>query len=80
MPAPRLVGDRQFEILLDFMEVHRDLAVGRLSNNFPNGKLEVQQKWEELALKLNSVAGARKTAARWREVSLVVDNSKAIPN
>lgn len=72
MPAPRLLSRSQIEILLSFMDQHRDLASGALSKHQgPESKREVRKLWDELAALINNVddAGTKKSGDAWRRVS-----------
>lgn len=71
MPASRKVSGRQMEILLEFAELNKDIALGRCARG-PLASQTNQRAWQELALKLNSVPeGTTKTAELWRRVSKI---------
>lgn len=69
MPASRKISQRQLDILLDFLEANKDLAMGRCARGPLSGEL-ADRAWESVAVKLNSVAdGVTKSAGQWRRVS-----------
>lgn len=70
MPAPRQISDRQIQLLLQYMEDNRALAVGQLNNSGPMAKHQNLVIWNKLAVTLNSVgAGVTRSGAKWRDVS-----------
>lgn len=72
MPAPRLVSERQWEILLKFMEANPDVAKCAISNEEPF-KQETNRRWAALASSLNcDSTGCTKIPAKWRDVSLII--------
>lgn len=69
MAPTRKVSERQMELLVEFMEANKDLALGRCSRGALASQA-AQKLWEELALTLNSLPeGTTKTADLWRRVS-----------
>lgn len=75
MPASRRVSQRQLEVLLDFAEANKDIALGRCTRG-PQASQTTQRAWETIANKLNSVAnGVTKTPEQWRRVSFVLESS-----
>ncbi|CAG4958825.1 unnamed protein product [Colias eurytheme] len=78
MPARRKLSPRQVEILVEFAEFHREIALGR----FSGGSLANQatrKAWEEVAVKLNSVAeGSTKTPDQWRRLTAEEQNPSQV--
>ncbi|CAG4990014.1 unnamed protein product [Colias eurytheme] len=71
MPARRKLSPRQVEILVEFAESHREIALGRFSGG-PLANQATRKAWEEVAVKLNSVAeGSTKTPDQWRRVNIL---------
>ncbi|CAH0731399.1 unnamed protein product, partial [Brenthis ino] len=65
MPARRKISPRQMDILLEFAESNRDIALGRLTGG-PLAHQATRQAWVSVANKLNAVAeGSTKTADQW---------------
>ncbi|XP_045784524.1 uncharacterized protein LOC123880439 isoform X2 [Maniola jurtina] len=66
MPPRRKVSVRQYELLVEFAETHRDIAMGRYAGG-PLGNQAARQAWQTLALQLNAVGeGVSKSAEQWR--------------
>ncbi|VVD05127.1 unnamed protein product [Leptidea sinapis] len=95
MPARRRVSMRQMEILLEFMESHRDIALV----SFVGGPLGcsmylvvatkvTREAWESVAGQLNLVGeGTTRTPGHWRrtpasldDIKVTVDNGNSAPN
>lgn len=58
---------RQYELMLDFMIKHPDIASGRHANT---KRANYEKHWEELAHVLNSdTAGPSKATSKWMKVS-----------
>lgn len=69
MPLTRKVSGRQMELLVEFAEANKDLALGRCLRG-PLARQATRKVWEELAVTLNSVPeGTWKSADQWRRVS-----------
>ncbi|XP_023946419.2 uncharacterized protein LOC112051838 isoform X2 [Bicyclus anynana] len=66
MAPCRAASEKQLELLLEFIEKHKNVFL----NNLGGGPLARQtsiQKWEEISRKLNSVgSGCNKTAIEWK--------------
>ncbi|XP_037962930.1 uncharacterized protein LOC119690864 isoform X2 [Plutella xylostella] len=75
MAPTRKVSDRQMEILLEFVEKNKELAVGR----YPPGPLGIQaarRLWDSAALQLNSIgSGVTKTGQKWRRYWIELKNA-----
>ncbi|KAL4718137.1 hypothetical protein ACJJTC_016813 [Scirpophaga incertulas] len=56
----------QIDTLLNFLDEHRDLAVGKLRNI--EGKVQAKRLWEELCNTLNSMGGCTKTVQQWQKL------------
>ncbi|KAL4701877.1 hypothetical protein ACJJTC_018737 [Scirpophaga incertulas] len=56
----------QIDTLLNFLDEHRDLAVGKLRSI--EGKVQAKRLWEELCNTLNSIGGCTKTVQQWQKV------------
>lgn len=70
MAPIRQVSHRQLEILVEFAEEHRDIALN--NKNSPLEYRDANIVWEELARKLNSVAaGSKKPPEKWKRVSII---------
>ncbi|XP_045450230.1 uncharacterized protein LOC123658989 [Melitaea cinxia] len=66
MPARRKISPRQMDILLEFAESNRDIALGRLTGG-PLAHQATRQAWVSVAKKLNAIAeGFTKTPDQWR--------------
>lgn len=74
MPAQRKVSTRQTDILLSFLEAHRDLAKGRVSQQGgPLAKQANCNHWDRIAEKLNCCgSGMTKSAKEWKLVSIKI--------
>lgn len=58
----------QYDIMLDFLESHPEMAIGKTTDSFNSQRRE--ELWADLTLLLNSVSvGPQKTPAKWRKVS-----------
>ncbi|KAL4720615.1 hypothetical protein ACJJTC_005498 [Scirpophaga incertulas] len=64
----------QIDTLLNFLDEHRDLAVGKLRNI--EGKVQAKRLWEELCNTLNSMGGCTKTVQQWQKCPLFVTASQ----
>lgn len=72
MPARPLISESQWEILLQYMQQHPDMARGSVANDGPLAKRKMTE-WGELASRLNAVGtGATKTPHKWRDVSFFI--------
>lgn len=61
------VRDQHWEIIINFMEAHPNLAVGRL--DVPNAR-DVQRKlWQELSEELNALGYGEKSSDKWQKVN-----------
>lgn len=68
MAPPRKILRQQLEILIEFIEEHKELAKGR-TPAAPASHQDTRQKWVELAKTLNLVPkGALKTPDGWKKV------------
>ncbi|KAL4702207.1 hypothetical protein ACJJTC_012339 [Scirpophaga incertulas] len=56
----------QIDTLLNFLDEHRDLAVGKLRSI--EGKVQAKRLWEELCNTLNSMGGCTKTVQQWQKL------------
>lgn len=56
----------QVEDLVTYMEKHNRFAAGRFNGN--DGKLQLQQQWDELCKRLNSLPGPEKLVKQWQTV------------
>ncbi|XP_059044801.1 uncharacterized protein LOC131840644 isoform X2 [Achroia grisella] len=66
MPPNRQISGRQYELLVQFAETHRGVAMGNLGKGFL-GQQEANKAWEGLAVKLNSIGGGvMKTPEKWK--------------
>ncbi|XP_050504400.1 uncharacterized protein LOC126883196 [Diabrotica virgifera virgifera] len=54
-----------WNVLLDFMEHHREFAKGRFSG--PTGKTIQRKLWEELAELLNAIGAGSKPVGKWQK-------------
>lgn len=71
MVGKTVVTPKQMEILVSFMEENKDFGRGNVFGKGPLAKQMMAAKWamwSKLATRLNSVAGANKSARKWREV------------
>lgn len=60
---------RQYELMLDFMIKHPDIASGRHANT---KRANYEKHWEELASVLNSdTAGPSKATTKWMKVNKI---------
>lgn len=64
MSRPSLM---QMEKLVQFLEENPGIAKGHLRT--AQARNQTKQKWEEVALELNSMGGATKDAKSWAKVS-----------
>ncbi|XP_045541907.1 uncharacterized protein LOC123723373 [Papilio machaon] len=55
----------QIDVLLNFLDEHRDLARGRLRG--ADGNVQAKSLWEELCNSLNSMGGCTKTIQQWQK-------------
>ncbi|XP_045541591.1 uncharacterized protein LOC123723087 [Papilio machaon] len=56
----------QIDVLLNFLDEHRDLARGRLRG--ADGNVQTKRLWQELCNSLNSMGGCTKTIQQWQKV------------
>ncbi|CAG4952211.1 unnamed protein product [Colias eurytheme] len=78
MPARRKLSPRQVGILVEFAESHREIALGRFSGG-PLANQATRKAWEEVAVKLNSVAeGSTKTPDQWRRLTAEEQNPSQV--
>lgn len=57
----------QKDMLIEFIESHPEMKSGKFSQNFTVHT--ARKKWEQLAVSLNAVPGAKKPWHLWRKVS-----------
>ena len=71
MPAPKILSEGQWNIMLDYMEANPIFAKGNIANmSRHEAKEENNLRWKRLANRLNSVgSGCIKNFIKWREVS-----------
>lgn len=62
--------NQQYSRMLDFFLAEKGLAEGKF--HVINGKEETKKKWEELAVELNGMNGANKTAEQWQVVCILL--------
>lgn len=55
-----------WEIIINFMETHLDVARGRI--NGPAGKETFKKLWVELANQLNAAGLGERTVQKWQKV------------
>ncbi|XP_054746776.1 uncharacterized protein LOC129251451 [Anastrepha obliqua] len=60
---------KQFQILVDFMTTHPDLAKGLMKT--PNAKIRVDHLWKRVTSELNAAGPPMRDMAGWRKVTLV---------
>ena len=68
-PSAPAATQEQIEMLLNFMEEHRDLARGLLRG--ADGRQRSKRLWETLCTSLNAMGGCTKNVEQWQRVSLI---------
>ena len=58
--------EEHWEVLVSFLEQHKELATGRFLG--PNGKQKHKNLWNELSLKLNSLGFGQRSSDKWQKV------------
>lgn len=61
------VTSTHWEIMIDFMEAHPDLARGRITSG-PNGKDVMRKLWTELTVQLNACGLGERCVQKWQKV------------
>lgn len=72
MPAPKILSEGQWKILLDYMEANPIFAKGNAAGvrSGQEAKAENNAQWKRLACRLNDVGtGRSKNYIQWRNVS-----------
>ncbi|XP_075980488.1 uncharacterized protein LOC142979464 [Anticarsia gemmatalis] len=65
-PYTGTVSPDQIEMLLNFLQDHKELARGQLRSC--EGKVKARRLWQELCTNLNSMGGCTKTVKQWQKV------------
>ncbi|XP_018578551.1 uncharacterized protein LOC108916742 isoform X2 [Anoplophora glabripennis] len=60
------INHSHWEVLVDFMEKHPDLARGSFSG--PNGKQEMKKLWQQLSNILNAIGMGERSTEKWQKV------------
>lgn len=60
------VQGTHWEILINYMENHKDFARGRISG--PTGRETLRKLWQELALQLNAAGLGERPVEKWQKV------------
>ncbi|XP_018578550.1 myb-related transcription factor, partner of profilin-like isoform X1 [Anoplophora glabripennis] len=59
------INHSHWEVLVDFMEKHPDLARGSFSG--PNGKQEMKKLWQQLSNILNAIGMGERSTEKWQK-------------